>query len=45
MEEKVTLPDIKTPLPGPKAKAIIERDKQFGKRADRVPATLATTAV
>lgn len=29
MEEKVTLPDIKTPLPGPKAKAIIERDKQF----------------
>src|SRR4051812_31864950 len=22
-------PDIKTPLPGPKAKAIIERDKQF----------------
>ena len=23
------VPDIKTPLPGPKAKAIIERDKQF----------------
>src|SRR6188768_4593654 len=22
-------PDIKTPLPGPRAKAIIERDKQF----------------
>src|SRR3954463_6222455 len=23
------VPDIKTPLPGPKAKAIIERDKRF----------------
>jgi len=28
-----------------KLQAKIERDKQFGKRADRVPATLATTAV
>ena len=27
MEEKVTIPLIKTPLPGPRAKAIIERDR------------------
>ena len=26
MEAQVTGPDIKTPLPGPKAKALIERD-------------------
>ena len=29
MEEKMNAPDIKTPLPGPKAKAIIEKDSKF----------------
>ena len=29
MEAKVNAPDIKTPLPGPKARAIIERDAKF----------------
>jgi 4-aminobutyrate aminotransferase len=29
VEAEVTVPDIKTPLPGPKAKAIIDRDARF----------------
>jgi 4-aminobutyrate aminotransferase len=28
VEEEVTVPDIKTPLPGPRARALIERDRQ-----------------